>query len=43
MVVLYKSCSAFHKESKKMLLHVFCFFYNFLLILQESAKLQTLF
>jgi hypothetical protein len=43
MVMLYKSCSVLHKESKKLGMHFYDFFYDFLCILQESAKLQTLF
>jgi hypothetical protein len=38
MVKLYKSCNAFHKESSKIEFAFFWSFYNFLRILQESAK-----
>jgi hypothetical protein len=43
MVMLYKSCSAFHMESNKIGFAIFWFVYNFLCIWQVSAKLLVLF
>jgi hypothetical protein len=38
MVMLYKSCRCFHLESNKIEIAFFLIFYNFLQILQVSAK-----
>jgi hypothetical protein len=42
MVMLYKSCRVFHKESNKIEIAFFCFFKKFLRIFQESARHQVL-
>jgi hypothetical protein len=34
----HKSCSSYHQESRKIEFAVFQFFYDFLKILQDSAK-----
>jgi hypothetical protein len=36
--IFYKSCSTIHQESNKIGFEFLCFFYNFLRILQDSAK-----
>jgi hypothetical protein len=38
MVMLYKSCRIFHKESNKIEFKFFRVFYNFLRILQDLAN-----
>jgi hypothetical protein len=39
MVMLYKSCSIFHKETNKIEFEIFRFIYDVLQVLQDSAKL----
>jgi hypothetical protein len=39
MVILYKICSVVHQESNKIRFAFFWFFYDFLQILQDPAKL----
>jgi hypothetical protein len=42
MVMLYKSCMVFHKESKKIKFEFVWFFYDFLCILQNSKWPNTI-
>jgi hypothetical protein len=42
MDMFHKSCSVFHNYSNKIEFAFFWFLYNFLRILQESAKVESL-